>query len=203
MFTGIIQSVGELLSSDVCADGIKILVNAGKLDVTNVNLGDSIAVNGACLTVTSLEGDNVSFDVSSETLSKCLIGNWTTGQSVNLELALTLETPIGGHLVSGHVDGVATLHTRRLLDDYTEMVFETNGQIGKFLATKGSATVDGVSLTTNTVWDEGDKTLFKVMLVPHTLENTTLDLLQEEMAVHLEIDLIARYLQRLTEANLK
>ena len=201
MFTGIIQSLGTINQINPVGDGIRIRVDLASLDINKVNLGDSVAINGTCLTVTDLDGGFACFDVSRETLDKCLISKWHVGDSVNLELALTLQTPIGGHLVSGHVDGTGELVYSHSSEQYTTMQFKTSKDIGRFIAAKGSITVDGISLTSNVVSDSGDETSFEVMLVPHTLANTTLGNIRAGQMVHLEIDLIARYLQRLNEAD--
>lgn len=171
------------------------------LDLGHIHPGDSIAVSGACLTVTQLNGSIATFDVSSETLSKCLIGKWNAGDLVNLERALTLQTPIGGHLVSGHIDGTAKFVSRHDENNFTSIQFEVDRSLGQFIAKKGSMSIDGVSLTTNNVEDINDTTQFDAMLVPHTLENTTLSSLGESSEVHIEVDQFARYIHRLNESN--
>ena len=132
-----------------------------------------------------------------------LIETWEAGDSVNLECALTLQKSLGGHLVTGHVDGTGELIERQDATESTRMTFETTGKIGRFIAIKGSVAVDGISLTSNTVKDVGDATRFEVTLVPHTLSMTTLGSLRERDRVHLEIDLIARYLERMNESDLR
>ena len=201
MFTGIIQSIGRIRGIEHSNTGLALNIELGGLDVSSIALGESISVNGTCLTVTQIQDGLARFDVSDETLDKCLISNWQLGDAVNIEPALTLQTPIGGHLVSGHVDGAGELVMRQVWDDYTEMRFRTSKTIGQFIAIKGSITIDGVSLTSNKVTDDGDQTDFEVMLVPHTLANTTLGGMRVGHKVHLEIDLVARYLQRLNEAQ--
>ena len=204
MFTGIIESLGvirKLEDASADATGIVIGVELGTLPVDNINIGDSIAINGTCLTVTRLDQSLAQFDVSAETLSKCLIGGWQVGESVNLERALTLQTPLGGHLVSGHVDGTGILVSRVDAGDSTWMKFEAPRAIGKFIAVKGSITIDGISLTSNLVNDLGEVTSFEVTLVPHTLTITTLGVMAEGQKVHLEIDLVARYLQRMSDSD--
>lgn len=199
MFAGIVQSVGSVISVAPKSGGLNLALDLSGLDFDRVRLGDSIAVNGACLTVNGIEENIAHFDVSSETLSKCLVGDWETGDRVNLELALTLQTPIGGHLVFGHIDGAARLVQRTNKKDFTGMLFEVSRDIGKFVAAKGSVAIDGISLTTNTVTDENDMTQFEVMLVPHTLAHTNLGILMEDSLVHIEVDQIARYIQRIGE----
>ncbi len=202
MFTGIIQSLGEVVSNTVTRTGSRLGIALSALDPARIQLGDSIAVNGTCLTLTELEKNTGYFDVSAETLGRCLIGDWKAGQAVNLELSLTLESRLGGHLVFGHVDGVGKLVERREESEFSTMRFEVDqATIGRLVAEKGSIAIDGVSLTTNAVVDHGSTTGFEVMLVPHTLENTTFGTLREGMRVHLEVDQVARYIHRLWESR--
>lgn len=201
MFTGIIQSRGTVRAVERNSDGVRLRVDMGQIDDSDVAIGDSIAVNGVCLTVTRKENNEAQFDVSTETLSKCLVGNWQVGTRVNLEKAMTLNTPLGGHLVSGHVDGVGSLLSRRDDADSTWMKFTVPRSIGRFIAIKGSVTVDGISLTSNNVYDVGEVTHFELTLVPHTLTMTTLETARAGDEVHLEIDLIARYLERMHQSD--
>ena len=199
MFTGIIQAVGRVQSVDRMGEGLAIAIDLGDLNIEKISPGDSIAVNGACLTVTELDRGSARFDVSGETLSKCLFSSWAKGDTVNLETARTLETPIGGHLVSGHVDGIAELVAVNPGPEFTAAEFETDRRIGKFIATKGSIALDGVSLTTNSVSDHADRTRFGVTLVPHTLQQTSLSKLQINQQVHVEVDQLARYIHRMQD----
>ncbi len=199
MFTGIIQSIGSVTAISSVADGARLSIDLKQLDLERIRLGDSIAVNGACLTINRLEQNIVHFDVSSETLATCLMGGWQADDWVNLELALTLQTPIGGHLLSGHIDGTAKLVNRQDRQGFAVMRFETERAIGKFIAVKGSVAIDGVSLTTNKVTDSDHRTQFEIMLVAHTLERTTLGKLEKNSRVHVEVDQVARYIQRLSE----
>lgn len=201
MFTGIIESLGTIRSLDRNDDGITLWIDLAGLDTSTTRVGDSIAVNGTCLTVTRQEGNEARFDVSGETLSKCLIGQWQETDRVNLERAMTLATPLGGHLVSGHVDGIGTLVQRRDDADSSWMQISTNRDIGRFIAIKGSLAVDGISLTSNKVYDEGEVTYIELTLVPHTLAMTTLSNLESGNKVHIEIDLIARYLDRMSQSD--
>ena len=213
MFTGIVRALGAVHSIRKGGGGCVLEVDLGALAAgTNsapVCVGDSIAVNGACLTVAELRGNRARFDVSPETLARCLIGEWTAGERLNLEPALTLQTPLGGHLISGHIDGTGTLLERDQAKDSecTRMQFAAPRTIGRLIASKGAIAVDGVSLTSNAVSDHPDdhhgrdQTHFDVMLVPHTLEATTLGALQPGARVHLEVDSVARYVARLTEAD--
>jgi riboflavin synthase len=201
MFTGIIQASGRVVNTEATETGSKIEVDVSDLPLAKIALGDSIAVNGVCLTVVNINQGEVSFDVSSETLEKSLVGIWENEQRLNLELALTLQTPLGGHLVSGHVDGTGRLVQRIASDDFTAMTFEVSQDLGKFIAVKGSVAIDGISLTTNTITDlsDSDRSQFEVMLVPHTLENTTLGVLETGNQVHIEVDQLARYVDRIRQ----
>jgi len=201
MFTGIIETLGTIVSSDHDHAGLKLSINLDGLAIDEIAIGDSIAVNGTCLTVTRLEGAVGWFDVSPETISKCLIGEWQIGDKVNLETALTLNKPLGGHLVSGHVDGTGQLVERRDGEESSWMRFSAPREIGRYIAMKGSVTVDGISLTSNAVFDEGKTTYFDLTLVPHTLAMTSLGAIQTGSRVHLEIDLMARYLDRMQESD--
>jgi riboflavin synthase len=163
-----------------------------------MQLGDSVAVNGACLTVVSFEQNIGTFDVSLESLTKTTIAEWQTQQAVNLELALSLSTPLGGHLVTGHVDGLGQLDAIIDQGDATEMQFRIPASLARYIATKGSVCINGVSLTTNRiVEDKPNYSVFTVTLVPHTLQVTSLGQLNKGDAVHIEIDVIARYLDRM------
>ena len=203
MFTGIIETLGAIIAVRSEHGGIKLKVDLSGLALEDITIGDSIAVNGACLTVTQIDEGLGSFDVSPETISKCLIGEWKEGESVNLETALTLRTPLGGHLVSGHVDGTGSLVERKDSEDSTWMRFSAPREIGRYIAMKGSITIDGISLTSNSVFDEGEVTYFDLTLVPHTLAVTSLGDIKEGARVHLEVDLMARYLDRMHQSDLQ
>lgn len=199
MFTGIIQAIGILEHVTDTESGRRVTMNLGDLALEGIKPGDSVSVNGACLTITGLDNGNATFDVSPETLDKCLVNEWSVSDRVNLELALDLQTRLGGHLVSGHVDGTGSLVNIDSGIDFTRMDFSVNQELGKFIAPKGSIAVDGVSLTTNEVADDSNATVFTVMLVPHTLANTTLGLLRKGSKVHIEVDMVARYIYRMQE----
>ena len=199
MFTGIIQAIGILEHVTNTESGRRVTMNLGDLALEDIKPGDSVSVNGACLTITGLDNGNATFDVSPETLDKCLVYEWSVSDRVNLELALDLQTRLGGHLVSGHVDGTGSLVNIDSGIDFTRMDFSVNQEMGKFIAPKGSIAVDGVSLTTNEVADDSNATVFTVMLVPHTLANTTLGLLRKGSKVHIEVDMVARYIYRMQE----
>jgi len=193
MFTGIIQAIGGVQALERRGGDLRLRIDTGGLDLSDVALGDSIAVNGVCLTVVKLPGDGFAADVSNETLALTSLGQLKPGSRVNLEKALTLQTRLGGHLVSGHVDGLGEVIERR--DDARSVRFRIRapGELARYIAHKGSITVDGTSLTVNAV--EGDT--FDLNIVPHTLQETIMSEYQPGRRVNLEVDLVARYLERL------
>jgi riboflavin synthase len=196
MFSGIVAAVGKIVDITPREVGVRLTVNAGGLDLSDVALGDSIAHSGVCLTVVERTADTFCVDVSGETLS-CTVGLDVKGGEVNLEKALCLADRLGGHLVSGHVDGVGEVVRFDPVGDNRLLVIRAPQAIARYIARKGSITVDGVSLTTNTV--EGCD--FSINLIPHTLEVTTLKRLQPGSKVNLEVDLVARYVERLNSAE--
>ncbi len=193
MFTGIIQAIGEVAALEPRGGDLRLRVRTGKLELDNVAIGDSIATSGVCLTVVDLPGDGFRADVSAETLTCTGIGNLKVGDRVNLEKALTPSTPLGGHLVSGHVDGLADVVSRK--DDGRSVRFRMRApdKLARYIAAKGSVCVDGISLTVNDV--EGAE--FELNIVPHTLAETTMDEFRSGRTFNLEVDIIARYLERL------
>ena len=193
MFTGIIESLGKIESIEDTGGDARFWIHTGKLDMSDVQLGDSIAMNGVCLTVIELRDDAYCADVSGETLSKTSLKILQVNSEVNLEKALTPTTRLGGHLVSGHVDGLGKVIDR--FDDARSIrfVIESPAELAKYIAMKGSITVDGVSLTVNKV----DGAQFELNIVPHTLKETIMHSYQPGREVNLEVDLIARYLERL------
>ncbi len=195
MFSGIIAATGRISRIEPLAKGLSLTIEAGGLDLSDVALGDSIACNGVCLTVVKLDGERFGVDVSRETL-ECTVGLDGLNE-VNLEKALRLADRLGGHLVSGHVDGVGEVLRFAPLGESFELVIRAPRELAKFIARKGSITVDGVSLTTNNV----DGAEFSINLIPHTLEMTTLKHLQAGSRLNLEVDLIARYCERLLAAD--
>ena len=195
MFSGIIAATGKISRIDPLEKGLSLTIEAGGLDLSDVALGDSIACNGVCLTVVKLDGKRFGVDVSRETL-ECTVGLDGMNE-VNLEKALRLADRLGGHLVSGHVDGVGEVIRFAPVGESFELVIRAPRELAKFIARKGSITVDGVSLTTNNV----DGAEFSINLIPHTLEMTTLKHLQAGSRVNLEVDLIARYCERLLSAD--
>ncbi|WP_263081879.1 riboflavin synthase [Endozoicomonas sp. Mp262] len=199
MFTGIIEAVGTVRSATYCQGDLRLHINSGQLDLSDVKLGDSIATNGICLTVVALPGDGYIADVSIETLEHSTLGTLASGALVNLEKALTPTTRLGGHLVSGHVDGVGGVTAIEPSARSTRYWIEAPLALARYIAHKGSITVDGVSLTVNSV--EGTK--FALNIVPHTQEMTTITSWQVGTKVNLEVDQIARYLERLLDPELK
>ncbi len=193
MFTGIIQAVGTLAAMEPSGGDMALHIRAGDLQMDNVTLGDSIATNGVCLTVIELPGDGYIADVSRESLNHTTLGELKPGSPVNLEKALTLNTHLGGHLVSGHVDGVGRILER--CDDGRSVHFRIDApsELARYIAHKGSICVDGVSLTVNAV--QGSQ--FELNIVPHTIQETTIAGYRSGTRVNLEVDQIARYLERL------
>ena len=190
MFTGIVTAVGRIAETAPSAGGLKVRVEAGGLPLDDVQLGDSIAVSGVCLTVVSLHAGSFEVDVSRETLA-CATG-FDQGAAVNLEKALRLADRLGGHLVSGHVDGRGIVERFEPLGDNKLLEIRLPRELARYVARKGSIAVDGVSLTVNDVRDER----FTVNLIPHTLAHTNLDRLHPGASVNIEIDLLARYIER-------
>lgn len=197
MFTGIVQAKGRILRLEPRGGDCRLTVAAGKLPLAEVALGDSIAVNGVCLTAVEVGGDRFVADVSRETLARTTFGELGVGSPVNLELALTPTSRLGGHIVSGHVDGVGEVRSLRYEGRSLRMTVEVSPPLARYIAEKGSICVDGVSLTVNAV----KGCLFEVNLVPHTLAETTLGDARPGQRVNLEVDLLARYLERLLLDN--
>jgi riboflavin synthase len=199
MFTGIVQAIGRIAGVEAHGDGLRIAVDIGVRDIADVAVGDSVAVNGCCLTVVEINGSTLGFDVSAETL-RCTTGLDLVGD-VNLEMALRATDRLGGHLVAGHVDGVGTVIRFAAVagDAGGSFLLEIDAppELARFIAAKGSIAVHGVSLTVNRV--TGSR--FDVNLIPHTLAVTTLGALAPGVRVNLEVDLVARYVDRLLAAS--
>lgn len=193
MFTGIVEAVGTLTAITPKGEDITISVNAGKLDMSDVKLGDSIATNGVCLTVVAFDSHSYSADLSLETLKKSGFADYKVGDKVNLEKAMLPTTRFGGHIVSGHVDGVGEIVERNQVGRAIEFWVDMPAELSKYVAEKGSMTVDGISLTVNDL----RKNAFKLTIVPHTTQETTIDHFQVGRKVNLEVDVLARYLERL------
>jgi len=194
MFTGIVQALGEVRAITPRGGDVELLIGAGALSLEGVAIGDSISVSGCCLTVTRLGADSFAADASLETLQVTTLGGWRAGQRVNLEKALRAGDPLGGHYVSGHVDGIATVAAATADARSLRVDFAVPAPLARYIARKGSVCIDGVSLTVNDVVQNR----FGVNLIPHTLEVTTLGACRAGTQVNLEVDIIARYLERLT-----
>ncbi|MFM2287440.1 MAG: hypothetical protein RL684_583 [Pseudomonadota bacterium] len=197
MFTGIVQSMGRVAALEPRGGDLRVRIQAPGIDAARLQLGDSVACAGTCLTVVGHEAGAFLADVSLETLALTTLGQWRTGQSINLEPALRAGDPLGGHLVSGHVDGLALLVGRREEGRSLRLRWRAPPALARFIAPKGSVALDGVSLTVNEV--EGME--FGVNLIPHTQQVTTLGALEAGASVNLEIDVMARYAARLMEAG--
>jgi riboflavin synthase len=199
MFTGIVAAVGNIASVEALDAGpdagVRLQIDCGGLPLADVGLGDSIAINGACMTVVAKTPTSFAVDVSRESLKRTA-GLDRPGE-VNLEKALTLAERLGGHLVSGHVDGLGTVHRFAPVGESWELVIDAPAELARFLAYKGSVVVNGVSLTVNRVEDVDGVCRFSINLIPHTISVTTLKHLKEGSKVNLEIDLIARYVERM------
>ncbi len=193
MFTGIIQAKGSIQEVHSSDDGVILKINSNTLDLSDSKIGDSIAVNGVCLTVTQMSNEWFTADVSNETINCTTFSDLSQGESVNLEKSLRLNQGIDGHLVSGHVDGVGNVQSINKDGDSTRIKILVEIDLIKYIAKKGSICINGVSLTVNSV--EGN--IFDVNIVPHTFSVTTLGDLSIESNVNLEIDLIARYVEKL------
>lgn len=193
MFTGIVRGVGRVLRLERRGGDVRLHVDARAPGLDDVQLGDSIAVSGVCLTVVELPSSGIGFDVSNETLSLTTLGQLTAGDVVNLEPALRLADRLGGHLVSGHVDGVGKVASVSADARSQRWTFEVPAGLGKYIASKGSVCIDGTSLTVNAV----DGLRFGVNLVPHTVAHTTFHARRTGDPVNVEVDMLARYVERL------
>ena len=193
MFTGIIQAVGKIEALTPQGGDLRLSIGTGELPMQDVNVGDSISVSGCCLTVIAKRGQAFDTDVSRETLSLTTLSELKPGSPVNLEKSLTLGTPLGGHLVSGHVDGLGTVRSRREEARSVRFDIQVPAAIKHYIAHKGSVCVDGVSLTVNSMKDD----VFDVNIIPHTLSHTVFGSCQVGSKVNLEVDVVARYVERL------
>jgi riboflavin synthase len=192
MFTGIIQGLGHVVEKRPAGGGMVFCLEAG-FDLTDPEEGESIAVNGTCLTARDIQGRRFLVDVSPESLSRTGLGGLEVGSRVNLERALRLADRLGGHIVSGHVDGLGRVEERKTLGDFTLFTFSLDRALVRYVIEKGSITIDGVSLTVNTC--EGNR--FSVSIIPHTLAVTTLGTLKQGDMVNLEVDIIGKYVEKL------
>lgn len=193
MFTGIILAIGKISAIQRKAGDFRLQIDTGKLPLQDVQLGDSIAVNGVCLTAIELGARHFCADVSNETWERTTLSQAAVGTAVNLELALTPSTRMGGHIVSGHVDGIGKVVGRRQDGRSQRFTVQVPDGLAKYIAEKGSICINGISLTVNEV----NGALFGVNIVPHTLQETTLDTAVVGTAVNLEVDILARYMERL------
>lgn len=201
MFTGIVSDVGTIKTAETRGD-LRVVVETA-YDTASVDLGASIACSGVCLTVVDKGPGWFAVDVSGETTSRTAQGQWRAGRRLNLERAMKLGEELGGHIVTGHVDGVAEVVEIVPEGDSKRIAIRVPGDLAPFLAPKGSVTVDGVSLTVNTVDDRADGTRFAINLIPHTQKVTTLGALTPGQPVNIEIDVLARYLQRMEHYRAK
>ena len=197
MFTGIVQGVGRVRAIEPRGGDVTMVFDTGEVSLEAIELGGSIAVSGVCLTATQFDRSSFAADVSRETLSLTTLGDWRVGTPVNLEKALLAGQALGGHYVTGHVDGVGRVLSRHDDGRSVRMEFEVPAELGRYIARKGSICIDGVSLTVNRV----QGSLFEVYLIPHTLQVTTLARLGTGTRVNLEVDLVARYVERLLGAS--
>ena len=197
MFTGIILAIGRINAMQTTGGDCRLTIDTGKLSLADCALGDSIAVNGICLTAVEFGPHWFSADVSNETLSRTTLKSARVGTSVNLELAMTPSSRLGGHIVSGHVDGIGKVVDKQADGRSIRFKFKAPDALAKYIAEKGSICINGISLTVNNV----DGTDFAVNIVPHTLQETTLGQIQVGDDVNLEVDLLARYLERLMQGE--
>lgn len=198
MFTGIITDIGTIQRAEQRGD-LRLVIECG-YDMNNVAIGASIACSGVCLTVVEKADDWFAVDASAETVSRTAPGMWIEGAQINLERALKVGDELGGHIVTGHVDGIGRIVASEHIGDSWKVTVEAPAALAPYIAAKGSITVDGVSLTVNMVTDQPDSTAhFTLNIIPHTGEMTTLNALTEGRAVNLEIDVLARYLKRMED----
>jgi len=201
MFTGIVQTVGKVTAVTPKGGDVEICIAAPGLNLSATSIGDSIACSGCCLTVTKLDGHSFCADVSRESLDVTTLKSWQLDTEVNLEMALRAGDALGGHYVSGHVDGVGRVASTHDDGRSLRMEFEIPKALGRYVAKKGSICVDGISLTVNGVGDAGQVTRFDVNIIPHTREQTVIRNYQVGTQVNIEIDIIARYVERMRTAS--
>jgi len=197
MFTGIVKAIGRIDNKDIESGEGRLKINTADLDISNVQLGDSIAVCGCCLTVIRIDEDGFAADVSRETLELTTLGGLAEGSPVNLEPALTLQEPLGGHLVTGHVDGIGEVVSIEPNPQSIELKVRVPEHLARYVAKKGSICIDGISLTVNSV-DHADVGL---TIVPHTMEETIISEYQPGTRINIEVDIIARYVERISQYN--
>jgi len=197
MFTGIVEAIGKVKAININGQGARLTIDCPKLDMSDVKLGDSIATNGICLTVVDFSSTSFSADVSNETLSRTGFADYQVGQAVNLEKAMLPTTRFGGHIVSGHVDAVATVESLQDNGNSIEYWISMPSEIARYIAEKGSVTIDGTSLTVNSL----NESSFRLTIVPHTRAETIIVNYQVGTKVNVEVDVMARYLERLLTAK--
>jgi len=197
MFTGIIEAVGTIKAININAQGARLVIATNDLDMSDVKLGDSIATNGICLTVVDFSQQSYSADVSNETLQRTGFANYNVGMQVNLEKAMLASTRFGGHIVSGHVDGISEVLSIINNGNSIEYWLSMPNSLAHYIAEKGSVTVDGTSLTVNALNENAGDGKFRLTIVPHTVKETIFAHYQVGTKVNLEVDLVARYLERL------
>jgi riboflavin synthase len=196
VFTGIVRELGRVVDAEGGADGVTLLISARETAATTA-VGDSIAINGVCLTAEAVDGDTMRFRAVPETLSRTTLGRVVAGDAVNIEPALRAGEPLGGHIVQGHVDGLGTLRSFEREGDGARVTFAAPPDVLRYCVEKGSITVDGVSLTVASLGQDS----FAVALVPHTLSATTLGALEPGAVVNLEVDVLAKYVERLVQPS--
>jgi len=202
MFTGIIEAVGTIKAININAQGARLVIATNSLDMNDVKLGDSIATNGICLTVVDYDQHSYSADVSNETLQRTGFAHYSVGMQVNLEKAMLASTRFGGHMVSGHVDGMSEILSITNNGNSIEYWLSMPADLAHYIAEKGSVTVDGTSLTVNALSENSGEGKFRLTIVPHTVKETVFANYQVGTKVNIEVDLIARYLERLlTKSN--
>ncbi len=197
MFTGIITDIGTIAEAEQRGD-LRLRIQCG-YDMSSVDLGASIACSGVCLTVVDKGADWFAVDLSAETVSRTAKGLWNSGARLNLERSLKLGEEMGGHIVTGHVDGVGEIITAEPVGDSLELTIGAPDELARLIAAKGSITLNGVSLTVNSVSDSDDGCRFTINLIPHTAEVTTFDAVAAGQPINIEIDILARYLARMTK----
>ena len=203
MFTGIVESVGTIKQISETLDRMDVTIETGSVETNSVGMGDSICVSGICLTVTRIRSREVDFFVSNETIARSRFSSYKAGTRVNLELSLSLNKRLGGHIVSGHVDGLVKCVGSDKDGDSKKLTFEVKLDLGKYVAKKGSVSLDGVSMTVNEVIDNAAGTRFSVNVIPHTLSATTLGDVSAGDHVHIEVDVLARYAERFRDIELR
>jgi riboflavin synthase len=197
MFTGIVTDIGEVIAAEERAQGLRRLTIACACDPASIAIGASICCSGVCMTAVATATNTFSVDAAAETLNVTTVGHWRTGTRINLERSLKMGDELGGHLVSGHVDGLAELAKREDLTDMARLILRVPRPLAHFIAQKGSVALDGVSLTINDVADNQ----FSVLIIPHTLSVTTLGAVKPGDSLNLEVDVMARYAARLMETR--